>query len=265
MYLKRILCVVFTTIFFINFDLFARQISNDSDQLFMPLNQKAEKLKILINRFIESGALSSRSEEHYAKLVVSFENLMQEVAAQGIDTEDFTQNYIDVYKTWAPYMITEPSLLEEITNAGSRDIPSGQQPDDANTARAQKVQDLLQLLLDAIMDKQDKFHNQISAKIQTLGEYSPKSQAEFLKLLRDEFTSFTTSVQAEKTFVKNEYFQFLISQNPEFNDDNLSQSDREFLQSVDYIVRDAIACVRAFMLDLTSRTVKQKMIDKLNK
>lgn len=187
------------------------------------------------------------------------------ILTQGIDIDDDTANYTAVYETWAPYMITEPSLLEEIKNAGSGgDTPSGNQPDDANTAREQKMQSLLQSLFDAIVDNQDKCYNQISAKIQNLGKYSPKSQAEFLKLLHDEFTSFTTSVQAEKTFAKNDYFNFLSNQNPEFNDDSLSQSDRDFLQSVDYITKDAIACQRAFMLDATSQAVKKNMITQLN-
>lgn len=237
-------------------------------QLFKKLNDQAVKLNHLNDSYQETGELSALDQELYAQTLIAFKNEMQEVASHGVDITDYTKNYIDVYESWAQKIISEPSLLKEITQAGSKKTSKTSDGtkvfNDGDSVRDSKIIELYQSLNDSLISIQEKFNAQVALKIDDLGDYSGSLKKEFLAFLKNEFNSFKALVAAENVAIKNQYFQFLTEKNPAFNVRNITAQDQEFLYGVNDITQNAVICQQEFMLSMTSEIIKVLTVQDLN-
>ncbi len=231
------------------------QISQASDvihDLYLKLNTQAVKLNQLINHYQIDAQLEISEQENFATTLIDFKNEIQQLAIKGIDIALYEKEYVAGYEAWAQKIIDEPTLLEEIANAG--------QPVQQVSKPVAKMTELYEDLQTLIFKNQKEFESQIQLEINSLNGSSIQSQNEFLKLLHYAFSALLLNLQSAKTATKNAYFNFLTEQNVNFNIQNLTLQDKKFLQGVNDIVQNVIIYQRAFMLDITSSALRKNRI-----
>ena len=235
----------------------ARLVQNEEfvSELYSELNDQAIKLNALINHYQNNQNLEISEQQNFANTLVDFKNEMETLASEGVDVSAYEQNYVARYDDWAQIMISEPSLLEEISEAGQV-VPE-------ESESVVKMTELYENLQNSILKNQEQFQDQIQKKLNNLGNYSVQSKKDFLQLLHNEFNAFHLAMQSAKTATKNEYFDFLEEQNPEFDVHDLNEDDKEFLNGVDTMIQSSIVFQRSLMLDITSQQLQKNRIENL--
>ncbi len=234
------------------------RVQSDSlslENVYENLNEQAEKLNTLIARYQHDNDLEISEQESFAAELVNFKNNVEVLKMRGISVKSIEKNYVENYEAWAQEMIAEPSLINEIKDAG--------QPKTLDSKNVSHMILLYETLQSSIMQSQQQFQAKIQAKLNNLSTYSSFSQKSFLASLQNEFDAFCKEVQSAKTFTKNSYFTFLMNQSSSFSPSDLTENDKKFLQGIDKVVQSAIIFQRAFMLQLTSQNFKNKKFEHL--
>lgn len=231
---------------------------------------KKDQLKtenIILNSYIaqyeRTQTLSKEEQSQYVQSLLKFQQIVQELQAEGKDAQDYVNTYIHPYRAWAILMVSDKELLEKLKSAAHVQIVPVSANQSFDQLRIKKVEDLYIALFDTVSSAEQEFTLRTQNQLNSIAKesYSKVAIQSFTVFLQDQMQTFKGTITAAQSSVKGDYFAFLERHNQLPSDArDMGGYDREFLQNIDRLSQDSMAYVKAFMLDITSQAVKSNMI-----
>lgn len=213
-----------------------------------------------ITKYQKTNKLSSEDQAYYIQDLRSFQDEVAQLEDKGFDVSEIQQDYLNEYLDWAAVMVTDTKLLKQVDQP-SKSVSSGS----FAKQRTKQIEKLYNNMNDALNKAQDAFVDNVSAQIDAVEKDAAITPDNFGDFLQKAHNAFAGSVRAAQTVAKGDFFAFLESKNQLPEDSRqLDQQERDFLKGVDAIAQDAMVCMRALMLDMTSATIKSNFAVVLN-
>lgn len=230
-----------------------------SDQTIQKVETAAKKLNALIAKYQQKSSLQLVDQAFFVQTLTEFQQYLDQLNKAGDDVTEYQTKYLEVYYQWASVVVTNQDLVKQLDE---QFIP--EQDAQFNQQRVLKLEEIYEAMYKKLSDAQNLFNTQVAAKIGDLGAYSIAEEQAFVKFLRDEFQSFNAAVKVAAMNAKGGYWAFLEKHDRVTDLANMDTAEKDFFQKIDVLAQDSIICIRAFMLDITSQSVRNRAIGEIS-